>query len=252
MPAIRAVFLDVGWTLAYPQRSIWEIFADLCTQQGVPTTAFACEQLVRSLWGVSQDMAEQQFHGGRQYSDSNEEFAMLFEQMAALIFAQLGVQGERTVLTRQFLEAFWREDNWQIFPEVTEILPQLRRNGVRLGVLSNAPTDMPSFLERLGITPHLDFAVISAIEGIKKPDRRIFEIALARAGVAPEEALHVGDMYLEDIVGGGAAGVRTLLMERGERALFPSFRESKERNLDSAQVIEDLHGLLTYLKESTD
>ena len=30
MATIRAVFLDVGWTLAYPQKSMWQIFADLC------------------------------------------------------------------------------------------------------------------------------------------------------------------------------------------------------------------------------
>jgi len=248
MSAIRAVFLDVGWTLAYPQRSIWEIFADLCTRHGVTTSAFTCEQMVRSLWGVTQQLAEEQFHSGRQYSDSDAEFAMLFEQMAALIFTQLGVEGERADLTREFLSEFWREDNWRAFPEVAEVLPRLRDRGVRLGVLSNAPTDMPSFLDRLGIASHLDFAVVSAIEGVKKPDRRIFEIALARAGVAAAEAVHVGDMYLEDIVGGRAVGVRTLLMERGERALFPSFRESSERSLDPSSVIRDLHGLLSYLE----
>lgn len=247
MPSIRAVFLDVGWTLAYPQRSIWEIFAALAVRRGATTDARACEQLVRSLWSIGQQIAEEQFHGGRQYSDSDAEFAMLFEQMSALLFSQLGIEGDRSELTREFLAAFWREANWQAFPEVAEVLPQLRARGVRLGVLSNAPTDLPSFLERLGISPHLDFAVVSAIEGVKKPDRRIFEIAIARAGVEPHEALHVGDMYLEDIVGGRAAGVKTLLMERGEHSLFPSYRESDGREPGNPHVIRNLHELLAYL-----
>ena len=38
-------------------------------------------------------------------------------------------------------------------------------------------------------------------------------------------------MYLEDILGGRGAGVHTLLMERGTRSLFPSFRESEGRDL---------------------
>jgi len=241
------VFLDVGWTLAYPQRSIWEIFAKLAVRRGADTDARACEQLVRSVWGIGQQIAEEQFRGGKQYSDSDAEFAQLFEQMSALLFNQLGIEGDRGELSREFLDDFWREANWQAFPEVAEVLPEFRARGIRLGVLSNAPTDLPSFLDRLGIRPHLDFAVVSAIEGVKKPDRRIFEIALDRAGVAPHEALHVGDMYLEDIVGGGAAGVHTLLMERGEHSLFPNFRESESREPGSVRVVRNLHDVLAHL-----
>jgi FMN phosphatase YigB (HAD superfamily) len=124
------------------------------------------------------------------------------------------------------------------------VLQALRGRGVRLGVLSNAPSNLPSFLEQLGVAPWLDFSVVSAVEGVKKPDRRIFEVALSRAGVAPAEALHVGDMYLEDVLGGRAAGIKTLLMERGTRSLFPSYRESEGRGLEPDAVIGDLRAVL--------
>jgi putative hydrolase of the HAD superfamily len=247
MDGIRAVFLDVGWTLAYPQASIWEIFAGLCTEAGVPTTAAACEALVRGVWDVGQAHAESQFHAGAAYTDSDAEFAAMFAQLGRLIFSQMGVEGDHAALAQQFLQRFWSGGNWRAFAEVQEALAALRRHGVRLGVLSNAPSDLPLFLERLGIAPWLDFSVVSALEGVKKPDRRIFEIALSRAGVAPAEALHVGDMYLEDIVGGRAAGVNTLLMERGARALFPSFRESQGRSLAAENVVQDLIMVLERL-----
>jgi FMN phosphatase YigB (HAD superfamily) len=111
-------------------------------------------------------------------------------------------------------------------------------------VLSNAPSDLPAFLDRLGVAPYLDFSGVSAIEGVKKPDRRIFEIALQRAGVPPGGALHVGDMYFEDILGGRAAGLHTLLMERGERSLFPSFRESEGRDIETHAVLNNLGQVL--------
>jgi len=247
MAQIRAVSLDVGWTLAYPQASMWDIFADLCTQASVPTAPESCEQLVRSLWSASAEHAEQRFHAGASYSDSDEEFAGMFMQMGGLIFAQMGVAEGHEELTRRFLQTFWNEDNWTVFPEVLDVLHALRARGVRIGVLSNAPSNLPSFLERLGLAPHLDFTVVSAIEGVKKPDRRIFEVTLARAGVSPQEALHVGDMYLEDIVGGRAAGVNTLLMERGARALFPNYRESAGRNLAASAVVNGLIDVFEHL-----
>lgn len=247
MQTTRAVFLDVGWTMAYPKASMWEIFADLCSQAGVAATAEQCEQLVRMMWRAAAEQAEQRFRDGAEYSDSDAEFAAMFEQLGRVVFAQLGVGGDHAALAHRFLEHFWSDANWAVFSEVHEVLAALRGRGVRLGVLSNAPSNLPLFLDRLGITPLVDFAVVSAIEGVRKPDRRIFAAALERAGVEPAAALHVGDMYLEDILGGGAAGVRTLLIERGQRALFPSFRESEGRDLSAATVVTDLVQVLERL-----
>jgi putative hydrolase of the HAD superfamily len=247
MAIIRALSLDVGWTLAYPEASMWDIFAELCIQAGARTTPERCEQLVRALWSAGAEHAEQRFHAGATYSDSDEEFAGMFVQMGSVIFAQMGVADGHDELMQRFLRAFWNENNWTVFPEVLDGLRAVRARGLRVGVLSNAPTNLPSFLERLGLTPHLDFTVVSAIEGVKKPDRRIFEMTVSRAGVAPEETLHVGDMYLEDIVGGRAAGINTLLMERGTRALFPNFRESEGRNLEPGVVVRSLTDVLQRL-----
>lgn len=251
MATIRAVFLDVGWTLAYPRTSMWRTFADLCADGGVTTTAETCEQLVRSLSRATHEHAEQRFRSGTQYADSDAEFAAMFGQMGRMIFAQMGVTDGYDELMQSFLQRFWNESNWTAFPEVIDVLQQLRARGVRLGVLSNAPSNLPSFLEQLGVAPFLDFSVVSAVEGVKKPDRRIFEVALARAGAAPAEALHVGDMYLEDVLGGRAAGINTLLMERGEHALFPSYRESEGRGLEPGAVIGDLREVLTRLSPSS-
>jgi FMN phosphatase YigB (HAD superfamily) len=57
----------------------------------------------------------------------------------------------------------------------------------------------------------------------------------------------VGDMYFEDIVGGRAAGVNTLLIERGRQALFPSYPESEGRNVDPRLVVNDLTEVIDRL-----
>ena len=247
MTAIRVVSLDVGWTLVYPRASLWETAAALCTEAGAPTPPKACEDLVRALSAHGQQQAEQLLHDGATYSDSDAQFAAMFEQMARLMFTQFGVADGHGELVQRFVARFWNERNWALFPDTIDVLTTLRDGGFIVGVLSNAPTSMRGFLERFGIAPYLDFTVISAIEGIKKPDRRIFESALQRAGVAPHEALHVGDMYLEDVIGGRAAGLHTLLIERGERALFPNHRESHGRDMDPRSVVSDLTQVLERL-----
>lgn len=244
---VKAVTLDVGWTLAYPQRSIWDIFADISRDAGADVTPEQCETAVGDLRRQVHAHMEATFHGGATYSDSDEEFAGTFAQMAAVVLGRFGVAVPVEDFSRRFLESFWTEGNWRIFPEVLDVIGEMRERGLRVGVLSNAPTNLPAFLEQLEILPRLDFVVVSASEGFRKPDRRIFEVALERAGVAPREAIHVGDMYLEDIVGGTTAGMATLLMERGPRSLFPNYPESAGRALTPGQVVCDLRELLARL-----
>lgn len=247
MAQIRAVSLDVGWTLAYPAKSMWEIFADLTNEAGGTTTAAACEEVVRSLVTLGQPHAETHFHTGAQYEDSDDSFRGQFDQLGMIVFSQLGIEADRAAIMEQFYQRFWNLADWKIFPDVLDGIAELHRRGVRVGVLSNAPSDMTNLLAHLGILPLLDFCVISATERTKKPDRRIFEIAVARAAVAAEHVVHVGDMYLEDILGGAAAGLQTLLMERGQHALFPSFPESHGKAIDSARVVKDLAGVVAKL-----
>ncbi len=244
---IRAVSLDVGWTLAYPRESMWEIFADLCTKAGRPVSAAETERLVRALWVVGQERASRELEQERQYTDSDEEFAQQFRMLGQLVFHQLGVEDGHEQLMSEFFARFWHPEQWQLFPDVPETIAALRARGLRVGVLSNAPSDMPRLLERLGILEQLDYVVVSACEGTRKPDARIFARTLERAGVQPEEHVHVGDMYVEDILGGTRAGVHTFLIERGRHALFPSFRESEGRGLAAERVVETLTDFVARL-----
>jgi putative hydrolase of the HAD superfamily len=54
-----------------------------------------------------------------------------------------------------------------------------------------------------------DVIVISAEEGVRKPDARIFERTLARLGVAPDEAVFVDDFPV-NVAGARAAGLHAL------------------------------------------
>ena len=118
---------------------------------------------------------------------------------------------------------------------IASALPLVRRRGLRVGVLSNAPSNLIEFLERLGIAPHLDFTVVSALEGVKKPDRRIFEAALADAGVQAGEALMVGDSLKADVEGALAVGMRAVWLRRSGDA--PAVRPP------SVPIIARLHEL---------
>jgi putative hydrolase of the HAD superfamily len=93
------------------------------------------------------------------------------------------------------------------------LLEALRSRGLLLGLVSNAfdpPWILHRDLERQGLAERLDVAVFSSEVGRRKPDPAIFETALERLSVAPEDALFVGDRLYEDIRGAGELGMTTV------------------------------------------
>lgn len=85
--------------------------------------------------------------------------------------------------------------------------------GYRTAVVSNADGRVEALLEDRGLTEYLEFVIDSEVVGVKKPDRRIFDLAVNRLGVPAERVLYVGDLYAVDVLGARAAGLDALLVD---------------------------------------
>src|SRR5436305_5218150 len=103
---------------------------------------------------------------------------------------------------------------FEAFEDAQPALRELRGRGLRLVVVSNWDYALPDVLARIGLLELVDAVVASAAVGAAKPDPRIFQAALARAGCAPTEALHIGDSPEKDVAGAEAAGIPALLLDR--------------------------------------
>lgn len=94
------------------------------------------------------------------------------------------------------------------FDDALPTLAALRARGIAVGLVTNGRVDtQQGKVRRLGLEPYLDVTLISEREGLRKPDRRLFELALARLGVPAAQAWHVGDHPMADVTGAHAAGL---------------------------------------------
>ena len=100
----------------------------------------------------------------------------------------------------------------ELYPEVDEVLRELARN-YRLVGLTNGNTD----LVHAGVAHYFEFSLAPSDTGTSKPDPRMFEAALARAGVTAAAAVHVGDEPYYDIEGAHRAGVAAVWINRDGR-----------------------------------
>jgi HAD superfamily hydrolase (TIGR01549 family) len=223
---------------------LWDVFAEVIGEAGKEMTTEEVELFVHGMMSSRREEAVNEFLGGAEYSDSDQAFESLFLAMGHLVFKKVGMKGDHNALTREVLERFWLMDNWAIYGDVIDAIERLRAGDIRIGILSNATSALVGFLEEIELRRHFDFAIVSAIEGIKKPDRRIFERGLERAGVSASDAAHVGDMYLEDILGARNAGIRPFLIDRGVHSLFPNYPEAADHSPEKVEIVQGLDQML--------
>jgi putative hydrolase of the HAD superfamily len=100
------------------------------------------------------------------------------------------------------------------FPDAAGALGTMRALGMRAAVVSNWDCSLGAVLGELGLRGLVDTVVTSAETGVRKPDPRIFESALAAVQCPPARAVLVGDSLDVDVRGGAAAGIRSVLLDR--------------------------------------
>lgn len=89
----------------------------------------------------------------------------------------------------------------------------------KTAILSNAWLDLRRMLtERFHLVDTVDTIVISAEEGMVKPDARIYQIAATRLGVMPHEAIFVDD-FVENVRGAQAVGMRGIHFKNAAQAM---------------------------------
>lgn len=124
---------------------------------------------------------------------------------------------ERAAMNAELAEALYEADfdplSHPIYPDVRETLSAIRDMGAKIGVVSDIHFDVRPDLASAGVDELIDTYVLSFERGFQKPDPRMFRTALDELGVAPHEALMVGDTARTD---GGAVsiGVATLILPR--------------------------------------
>jgi putative hydrolase of the HAD superfamily len=122
------------------------------------------------------------------------------------------------------------------YPGVREVLDVLRER-YPLAVVTDAQSAHPrGELHKVGLLDYFDPIVISGDHGYRKPDRRLFELALDGLGVAAEHAVYVGNDMHRDIFGAREAGMTTVMFESGQGTqahldCVPDYRITRFRDL---------------------
>ena len=123
------------------------------------------------------------------------------------------------------------------FPNLVDLLEELRRNQWILGIITNG---MGRFqmdnIKALGIEKYFEAILVSEWEGLKKPDPAIFLRALDRLNVSPNHSVYVGDHLENDVKASQKAGMKGIWK-----------KDTQWSNVEAEYMIEDLMELPALL-----
>jgi putative hydrolase of the HAD superfamily len=147
------------------------------------------------------------------------------------IAKQLGVQLPR-----------WYNEDEILYQDTARSLELLSRK-FKIGIIANQELGTKERLERYGILQYIDLVIASAEEGISKPDRRIFELALKRSGCKPNEAVMIGDRIDNDIIPAKFLGMHTIWVKQG----FGQYWNIQGENERPDYVVNQIEEICNYL-----
>jgi putative hydrolase of the HAD superfamily len=205
---IRAVLFDFGGTLfdyADLTRGQMESIVALGERLGLAATpAELAAAQRRGTSRVFRDYLE------RTYYLHEDFFADALHATAAELGIALSPEDAAFYFATQHRN---RARDFRLRQGVHETVDALRARGLHLGIVSNIDeADLHHLIDLGGLRERFDSLLSSEAARSCKPDRRIFEIALERAGCAPGEALFVGDTLAQDVAGANRFGMRSVLL----------------------------------------
>lgn len=108
----------------------------------------------------------------------------------------------------------WHKEDEVLYDDAIQCLEALSKK-YKIGIIANQSMGTEERLMQHGILKYIHLVVASAEEGVAKPDRRIFEIALERSNCEPTNAIMIGDRIDNDIVPAKQMGMKTIWIKRG-------------------------------------
>jgi putative hydrolase of the HAD superfamily len=200
---LETIFLDAGGVLVFPN---WRRVSATLAEHGIaadPLALAAADHVAKHEMDVDSYVKS---------STDDGRWSRYFDLVLKHARVEINETTDKAIAQ---LRAYHDVHNlWEDVP--THVLPALDRMrslGLRLVVVSNVNGTLALLFDRLGLTKRVDLLVDSHREGLEKPDPRLFQRALERAGAQAHSTVHVGDIFHVDVVGARAAGIRAVLLD---------------------------------------
>ena len=207
---LKAVFFDAAGTLMETREPVGLSYARIARKYGLEASADAVNAAFRRVFHHAPGLA---FGPGHPADELRRLERGWWRNVVAQTFEGLGSFSDFDAYFNELFAFFGDPSHWMADANAVAVLAELRAGGLTLGVLSNFDHRLYEILDGLDLRRYFDSVTISSEAGYAKPSPEVFAAAIARHGLRPAEALHVGDSEHHDHDGAMAAGVAVALID---------------------------------------
>ena len=133
------------------------------------------------------------------------------EEGIEIVLRRLGIYSEEKVALAASKRRDSLRDTFSAIPqESLELLKELQKRGIKIGLITNTFSDERDFIRESPLFPYFDEALISYEQGLCKPDLALYHKMAESLGVKAEECLYVGDGGSKELYAAREAGMHAL------------------------------------------
>ena len=211
---IRAILFDAAGTLFYLTKTVGDHYAYVGREVGLELDAQKLESAFHAAW---QQMPRRPAIDGPRKNDDKGWWRELVGHVVDQVAPSVN-ELDRDDFFEVAYEHFAEPGVWELYPEVPEVLEQLRPR-FQLAAISNFDGRLRLILQHLGISNYFSYIFISSELGADKPDPEIFRRALKIMRLNADEVLHVGDDPERDWKAAKEAGLLVFQLDRPKNSL---------------------------------
>lgn len=209
---MKGVFFDLYQTLVHFDPPREQLQAKVLKEFGIDVAPEAIRRaLVIADEFIYQEFARQPFS-----KRTAEEKTAVYVQYQRVLLKEAGVDASEQLIGGVLNKMQQFNLKQVLFDDVVPALTQLKERGLILGLVSNVDRDITPLCDKLGLSLLLQVIVTSQNTGFSKPHPEIFREALRQSRLEASEAVYVGDQYQIDMVGARDAGMKGVLLDRGD------------------------------------
>ena len=216
--SVDTVFFDAAGTLIGVRGSVGEIYGRYAEQFGFHNGSDeSIERQIEQSFVISmREIPPLAFPG--EMNDSIEALEKRWwRSLVRNTFSRLGPFSRIDEFFETIYEVFRTSEAWQLEGHCQEILAELLKKRIKLGVISNFDSRLFDLLREFGIENYFDAVIISSHAPAAKPSPLIFRHALTQIGSQADASIHVGDSLRGDYEAAQSAGLSALLYDPEDR-----------------------------------
>lgn len=236
--SIRTVFFDAGFTLLRPTPSDAEICLEVCHSLGLHVQLDAMEQRMQQAddYYFSQVRLNRHLWGDEQAI--NEMWVGYFKNLLRPLIEEHD-EARLHQLASAIADEYGQPKRWDTYPDVLPTLAALRRAGYTMGVISDWGVVLNPIMRHLKLIQYFETVIISAAIRHAKPSPYLYDLALQRTDSIADYSLHIGDTYVNDVLGARSVGMTPVLLDRLHRV---------EESMVDCLLVHSLEELLDLLE----